>query len=239
MNVETYVLHVKKGYEDRAKNISQMLSNAGISFSFITDGDMPDITEDILDKYFVGKMHQVSPVSSCALKHILACEQVVSKGLDGALLFEDDMILYDNFNEVYAQCIEELAQRGINNALVSFEDSSLHFVPRSQRKKGIHLYRAKRDRFTGCLFITKQCAQMILDYIAEHKCHIAIDCFHRYLIKEIGLPYYWCHPAITTQGTHNGLYMSSINEKSARKQTYRKLTWKLKLAYKKIIYWFR
>ena len=57
--------------------------------------------------------------------------------------------------------------------------------------------------------------------------------------KQIGLNYYWCHPTIATQGTHNGLFASSICEQSANKQHYRSLTWKAKLAYKKFLYLLR
>ncbi|WP_153881082.1 hypothetical protein [Bacteroides uniformis] len=48
MQEKVLVLHVKKGYEERARHIEQMLHEKGIEFEYVTDGDKPDITADIL-----------------------------------------------------------------------------------------------------------------------------------------------------------------------------------------------
>lgn len=239
MQEKVLVLHVKVGYEERAKHIESMLRNKQIPFEYITDGDQPDITEEILDRYFTGDMHKITPATSCALKHFYAYERILQNNWDGALILEDDMIFYNNFIKVFDRCMQECKDKDYSNILISFEDSSLHFVPRSQRKKGIHLYPARRDRFTGCLYISRECAQLIMNYVAQYKCNLPIDLLHKDLITKASLPYYWCHPTIATQGTHTGLYSSSICEQSARKTNYRKYTWKAKLAYKKLLYWLR
>lgn len=234
-----FVLHVKRGYEDREEHIRRMMEKMGIEFEFLLGGDVDDLTPEVLDRYFAGEMREAKPATSCAMKHLLACEQIVERGLEGALVIEDDMVLYENFCRVFDECVQEMRREGIREALISFEDSALRFVPRSRRRRGKHLYIAERDRFTGCLYVTHSTAQRILDYVAEHGCDAPIDLFHKLLIARIGLRYYWCHPCIATQGTHNGMFPSSINAKSARKQRYRAWTWQFKLAYKKLIYLFR
>lgn len=233
------VLHVKKGYEERERLMRDVLGKAGLDFEFILDGDLEDLTPERLERYFTGEMKQVAPYTSCTMKHLLACEYVIEHQLPGALVLEDDMILYKNFRKVFAECMEELARDHIDAALINFEDSALRFVPGRQRRWGKHLYRAQRDRFAGCYYVTQAAAKMIMDYVYEKKCDRISDVFHKSLIERIGLPYYWCHPCIATQGTHNGLLPSSLNEQSAAKQRYRANTWKLKLAYKKLIYLFR
>ena len=82
-------------------------------------------------------------------------------------------------------------------------------------------------------------AKKIVDYVNNNKCDLPADLFHKALITRIGLPYYWCHPCIATQGTHNGIFPSSICAASAKKQHYRAWTWQLKLAYKKLLYLMR
>lgn len=233
------VLHVKKGYEERERFMRKVLGSAGLDFEFILDGDLDDLTPEVLDRYFTGEMKQVAPYTSCTMKHLLACEYVLNHRLPGALVLEDDMMLYKNFRKVFAECMEEMERDHIENPLINFEDSALRFVPGSQRRKGKHLYRATRDRFAGCYYLSYGAAEQIMNYVREHKCDQISDVFHKSLITRIGLPYYWCHPCIATQGTHNGLFPSSLNEQSARKQRYRANTWKLKLAYKKLIYLFR
>lgn len=233
------VLHVKDGYEERARNIEKMLGDRKIPFKYVIDGDKEDITSEVLNCYFSGEMCAVNAATSCALKHLYAYEYIIRHHLPGALVLEDDMILYDRFISVFNECMEECKERNLSNILISFEDSSLHFVPRSQRIAGLHLYTGKRDRFTGCYYISYDCAVLIMKYVYKYKCDLPIDRFHTALITRANLPYYWCHPTIATQGSHTGLYPSSISEASSRKRSYRRLTWKLKLIYKKMLYWLR
>ena len=72
MQEKVLVLHVKVGYEERAKHIEHMLHDKQVSFEYITDGDQADITEEVLDRYFVGAMHNITAATSCALKHFYA-----------------------------------------------------------------------------------------------------------------------------------------------------------------------
>ena len=233
------VLHVKAGFEEREQHIRRMLDAMNIEFEFLLDGDMSDLTQEVLDCYFTGKMKQVTPVVSCAMKHLLAYKLIVERQLPGALVLEDDMLLYKNFHKVFDECIDEMKRNGIDDAIISFEDSTLCFVPGSQRQKKRHLYLASKDRFTGCYYITFRTAKKIMEYVSVHKCDTAIDVFQKALITRIALPYYWCHPCIATQGTHNGLFPSSINAKSAKKQRYRAWTWHIKLFYKNLLYLLR
>lgn len=179
MQEKVLVLHVKKGYEERARHIEQMLHEKGIEFEYVTDGDKPDITADILDHYFADQMHQVTAATSCALKHLYAYERILQNNWNGALILEDDMIFYKHFIPIFNKCMQECKERELPNIFISFEDSSLHFVPKSQRKKGILLYPAKRDRFAGCYYISRECAQLIINYVATHKCHLPSTSFTR------------------------------------------------------------
>lgn len=233
------VLHVKNGYDDRARHIEAMLGSRNIPFIYILDGDIPDLTNNKLVKYFTEGMRKPVASTSCTLKHIYAYEYIVSHGLDGALILEDDMILYKNFESIFQKCMQERKNRMLDSCLISFEDSNLQFVKGSARIKGQHLYVAERDRFAGCYYISAECACQILDYIRINKCDAPVDVFHSELISRINLPYYWSYPTIATQGSHCGLFASSISKKSARKRLYRKLTWVMKRIYKTILYRLR
>lgn len=233
------VLHVKNGYDDRKAHIDKMMEEWGFNFHYILDGDKSDLTQERFDRYFAESMKVADAVTSCCMKHFLAYEYIKENCPEGALIVEDDMIFYKNFAKVFGECMEEIETRGIKNALFSFEDSTLQFVKGSERIKGQHLYKKNKDRFTGCFFCMQETAKSILDYIEKNKCDIAIDLFHTKLEHEGVIEYYWCDPCIATQGSHVGLFPSSINEKSAKKQTYRKYTWGLKLAYKKLLYRLR
>lgn len=230
------VLHVKKGYEQREQHIRQMLQAHHLHFRFILDGDIADLTDQSLRCYFTGDiMSSTSAHTSCAMKHFLAYKHILEHHLKGALVLEDDAVLYKSFDRIYRACLSEIDMRGLKNALVSFEDSSLHLVPHSERKKGQYLYKHDRDRFTGAYYCTYEAAALIMHYVETHKCHLPIDRFHAALINLAGLNYYWCHPCIATQGTHSGCFRSSISTKSAQRQPYRRLSWPVKLAYRSVL----
>ncbi len=232
------VLHVKKGYEDREQHINAMMGRMNLEFEYILDGDIADLNPEVLDRNFkVGEIGELSMASlSCSMKHLLAYRYIVDHNLKGALILEDDMVLYDNFIQFFNDSIVELSDRINDPVLVSYEDSSLHFVPRSKRVKGQYLYENKKDRFAGAYYCIRRAAEHITEYVDKHKMDLPIDLSHTYLVNNAGLRYCWCHPCIATQGSHSGLFASSIQ---SSKQAYKFFSWKMKLAYKKLMYFFR
>lgn len=241
-NTKIYVLHVKKGYEEREQHIVKLMKNMNLSFEWILDGDMDDITEEILDTYFKENsvMHEVAPHTSCALKHFLTYRNIVENQLPGAIVLEDDIILYPNFKKVFEELLREIDTQDIKNPIVYLEDDALKFVPRSLRKKGQHLYRiVNSSHFTGCMYVTYGAAKHILDVVEREKTDLPIDVYHEYLLQHRDLNLLFCHPFIATQGSHTGLFASSINAQSAKKQKKRQYTWLLKKWYKQLLYFCR
>ena len=236
MNFPVYVLHVKKGYEEREANIEKMLSGQNMQFEYVLDGDIPDITDEILDRYFAGSMHVVGAEASCSLKHILACQRLVDSDREGALILEDDIVLYRHFPRRLQALLDECRDRGITDFLLSLEESNLMYVPRSRRHPGVHVYKADRDRFAGCYYITRGAAKILLDRLGRRPMDIPIDVFHSRLIAEIGFPYYWAHPALATQGSHNGYFSSSISDKRASSRLRLRMAWHIKRLYKQMLY---
>lgn len=233
----TFVMHVKNGYEKRAGHIEKMLGRLGIPFEYILDGDIPDITDDIINSYFTGtEMTDATAPVSCALKHLLACERMLDAGLPDALMLEDDIMLHGNFVSVFNKSVEQArayAAATPGPVMVSYEDTRLRFVPRSRRKKGIVIYKGDRDRMTGAYYINAAAARLIVDYARNHKIDRPIDLFHCDLLRRGLLTYFWCQPTIATQGSHTGAFASAIN---FNKSMLSPLMWRLKLSYKKILY---
>ena len=234
-----YVLHVKQGYDERALHMEKMLKHQGMEFEYVLDGDIPDLTYKVLTRYFTGAMRTAGAEASCALKHIIAYERLIKSGNEGALILEDDIVLYNNFTKRLKLLLDECAELSISDYLLSLEESNLMYVPRSRRVKGIHIYKAERDRFTGCYYITRGASLMILERIRRYPMDRPIDRFHTLLISEVGFPYFWSMPALATQGSHSGYFTSSISNRRAASQLRLRLTWQLKRWYKKLLYWLR
>lgn len=234
---KVFVLHIKHGYEYRAEHIQNMMSALRIPFEFILDGDIADLNEKILDAYFkTPMMHNFCARASCSYKHLLAYNQILKSGLDGALILEDDIILHHDFPEIFNKCMRELHLLKNDTAIISFEDSRLRFVPRSERVRGKYLYEGKKDRMAGAYYITKAAAKVIVDYVKSNKFDRPIDLLHAHLLDQNKITYYWCQPTVATQGSFSGKFGSSI---STKKEYAASLVWLFKLNYKKLLYEFR
>lgn len=238
MNIKTLVIHATH-LTERNRRIRQQLDRLGIDYDFILEGDKKDLTEDILDTYFTkgSVMHEANGAASCAMKHILACQYIIKNGLKGALILEDDIELHSDFKEKFEQSMEEYHKYHTDKpVIISYEDSTLQFVPHSQRKPGQMLYPADKGRYTGAFFINDKGAKAVIDTINKEKCHLPIDGYHIYLIGKGVLTALWCQPAIATQGSFTGLYSSAIKQ---RRHGFIRLRWYLKLYYKRFLYFLR
>lgn len=235
-----FVLHVRKGYEKRKQHIESMLGKMDIPFEYILDGDICDLTDDVLDKYFCGEtMTGKYPFTSCSYKHLLAYKEIVNRNMEGALILEDDIFLQKKFVRTFNKSMEELRQYSAEHpepVIISYEDTRLRFVPRSKRIKGTVIYKGDRDRMTGAFYINREAAKLLIEYAETHKFDLPIDLTHCKLLREGRLTYFWSQPTVATQGSHTGAFSSAIN---FNKSIFHPISWQFKLHYKKLLYFFR
>lgn len=229
--LKIYVLHVKEGYADRARHIEQMMARLGLSFEWVLDGDIADLTPERVARWFAQGCPLRPAEKSCAMKHLLACERIVESGADGAVVLEDDIVLRSNFEETVLRSLRELP---LEASIVNYEDSRLRFVEHSRRRKGQLLYAGDRDRFTGCLYLNRAGAEAVLHAASTGGIDRPIDHYHRHLLETGQVKYWWCEPCVATQGSFNGLFSSSVA--SARGKA---AVWRLKRAWRRLLYRFR
>ena len=238
--MKIYVIHAAK-LKERGESIDRMLHSKGLDYEFVLEADLENLNKDLLCKYFLrGKEMTEKPLPrySCATKHFLTYEKIIKEGLEGALVLEDDIVLYDDFLKYFPRSIEELNSRFAGRpAMISYEDSSLRFVPRSQRKKGQMLYPGIKGRMAGAYYMSRQCAEVILKDLDTNKCPVPdADTYHYELLKRGIIDYLWCHPTLATQGSFSGQFKSTLSSKKDRMAVIR---WWFKKNYKKLLYWFR
>ncbi|MBD5234148.1 MAG: lipooligosaccharide biosynthesis protein LpsA [Bacteroidales bacterium] len=228
-----FVLHVQNGYEERGAHIEKMMSELGIDFKYILRGDKSELTPEVMSCYFdpSGELGVPSGATSCAYKHLLACEEIIAANLPGALIFEDDIVLKPDFAEIALKSIEELPD---TPSIINYEDTRLRFVPASMRQRGKVLYPGDRDRFAGALYINRSGAEVIVNEAKARKLGVPIDIFHRQLLDDHSISYWWVHPCVATQGSFNGKFKSSLSSDRAKV-----IVWKLRRLYRKLLYRFR
>lgn len=237
--MKTLVIHPPH-LKERGEHIDRMLHNIGLDYEFVNEGNDEEHVKAYLEKYLRNgqeDMLRQVPRSLCTISHFLAYERIVSEGLEGALVLEDDILLHSDFKPEFDRSIEEYSKNYQNRKIIiSYEDSPLWFVPRSMRQKGRMLYPGYRDRLSGAYFINRNAAEAILEHLKIHKCDRAIDLYHYQIIEDKVIEYLWCHPTIATQGTATGAFGSSLSKNRKR---MRKLSWILQKNYKQLLYWFR
>lgn len=234
------VIHAAK-LKERGEFVDRMLRGIGMDYEFISAADLEDLSKDMLCMYFSHGEEMAAkllPRYSCATKHLLAYEKIVNEGMDGALILEDDIVLHDDFLKYFNKSIDEFKMRFSGMpVMISYEDSSLQFVPRSMRKKGQLLYYGKKDRMAGAYYMSRKCAEVILDDLRTNKCPTTdADTYHYNLLKRGVIKYLWCQPALATQGSFTGQFKSTLSSKKDRMIVFR---WWFKKNYKKLLYWFR
>ena len=190
---KVFVCHVKTGYQDREQHITQMLGRMKMPFEFITEGDIADLTPEVLNHYFGGGMKKVDAQTSCAYKHILACKAIVDQQLDGALVLEDDICLNEScFAKIFNKSLDELNELSSGASMISYEDTRLRFVPRSKRQKNKVLYVGDRDRMTGAYYVNHEAAKLVLQpTIASQGSHTGRFASTLNLHKSVFLPFLW------------------------------------------------
>jgi glycosyl transferase family 25 len=217
-----------------------MLDQKGMAFEFINEGKDNRRIQSYLNLWMKNgqeNMLERVPRVLCTVSHFLVYQRIVAEKAEGALILEDDNVLHDDFLPKFEQSLEEYRQHYADKkVLISYEDSSLLLIPRSQRKKGKMLYEGKRDRLSGAYFINHLAARAILDHLENKHCDRAIDCYHNLLIQEGVVDYFWCHPALATQGSFTGAFRSALSKKKDRMI---EISWWFKKNYKQLLYWFR
>lgn len=231
---KVYIVHVKKGFEERKKSIDSQMAKFGISVEYMLDGDMNELTPQRLALYFRDAMQTVSPEASCSIKHLLIYEDMVKNEVKDALIFEDDIFLMNNFISVFNETITELHNRTDiepNKSLISYENSTLRLIQKDELNKDQHLYLREAGRCAGAYYFSLPLAKMLLDKCKIDKMAVPIDWYHNELSTEKLIDIYWCHPAIAEQGSQNGKFDSSLDLRK-RNTWWRRLKWNFRKLFK-------
>jgi GR25 family glycosyltransferase involved in LPS biosynthesis len=205
--MKIYVLHCGN-LTNRKKHILEQFRLHNISnFEFIEKYDVSEITDDecsIFDEnYKKTKM-------SLFLKHIY-CYQLIIRdhNSDTSLIFEDDVILSDDFNNILSKYIKELPKD--YDMLFIGSGYNLH-IDKQQLIDDKHIYDNPYTRCTDSYIITNNCAHQIYEYFinGDDKINLPIDFWLNKVIVNNKLKVYWSEPTIVSQGSQSGLFELSI-----------------------------
>ena len=180
--MKVFVTHYTKLCERKADILEQFQKHDISDYEFIEKFDQGSLSDEEV-AMFATDIHPA--VMSLTLKHIYAYRQIKDR-YDHALIFADDVILCENFSEIFAKYVAELPA-----------DYDMLFIG------------------DGCKFhiephMSKKCAVKLCEYIERNSyIRLSTDLWMNTMMRQCNLKVYWAEPTIVTQGSESGKYKST------------------------------
>ena len=152
-----------------------------------------------------------------SLSHFYAYKQISDK-YDNGLIFEDDVILSENFIDILKKYMSQLPKNYdmlfIGNGCNLHIENHKLISNKNIYKKCLYPTNWGGDgasRCTDSYIISKKCANKLYEYInnLKYKINLEIDWWLNVAARDNKFKVYWAEPTIVTQGTQNGLFTSS------------------------------
>jgi glycosyl transferase family 25 len=151
-----------------------------------------------------------------SLSHFYAYKQISDK-YECALIFEDDVVLSDNFidklNNYMSQLPENFDMLFIGDGCNLHIENDKLIPNKNIYEKCLYPTSWGGDGASRCCdsyIISKNCANKLCEYIKKsNKINLPIDWWLNVASRDNIFKVYWAEPTIVTQGTQNGLFTSS------------------------------
>ena len=210
------VIHYDKLIE-RKKHILKQLDNAGLNdFEFVSNHGKDKLTRIEKSKFNNLKDGEIS-----LMLHHFECYKIISEKYEYAIIFEDDVILGDNFKNRIEKNISDLPEDW--DMLFFGEGHGVH-IPQYRQSPGVNIYKKLTDlknKMTGGIDGSTRCAD---SYIVSKKCaQKLVQVINILQITSIPLDHllnkinhlckfniYWAEPTLAVQGTSNGTFKTSV-----------------------------
>lgn len=211
MDYPCYVLHVKKGFEEREKSIVAQFEKLSLSFTWILDFDIPELGREVLEKYRYHGSQLRDAEISCCLKHIAAWEKIAAGSHDGGFVFEDDALIdCGKFEEIVMAAIAEFNSDRLEVGCLCLGDGCAMHVPWTKLKRGKRLYRAEQVRAADSYWLTRKAARLMLERLNNNGFFLPADHLITKIAAELHIPIFWVEPTVVCQGSHTGRFRSTI-----------------------------
>jgi glycosyl transferase family 25 len=211
--MKIFVLHYSK-LVDRKNYILEQFNKQGIiDYEFIEKYDKNEITDYESNLFDI---NYEKSTMSLHLKHNYVYN-IIAENYERALIFEDDVILCDNFIDKLNNYITQLPENF--DMLFIGDGCNLHIekhklIPNKNiYEKCLYPTSWGGDGASKCCdsyIISKKCANKLCEYIKKSdKINLPIDWWLNVASRDNDFKVYWAEPTIVTQGTQNGLFEKS------------------------------
>lgn len=196
-----------RSFHDRIAHIKEQLKRQGIQFEFIFKHDAEQLEAATIEHYFAASDLK-DQHKSLVLKHIETWRIAVARGLDRILVFEDDVILADNFVPKLIKAIE---------ATNCIEPGYLIFLSGGNTKVPFDYFLSNETLFphpiaTAEGYVTDITAiQRRLVWLEKNKITLPADHLIRHIDEAVGNCQFWLRHPIVSQGSVTGIFDSVLD----------------------------
>jgi len=195
-----YVIHSPK-LTERRQGLTRDLQKHAIMATWIEDFEPDQIGMGLLIRRWRNFRLRLAEIS-VYLKQEAVYRDMVAKGVDVALVLEDDAILGDDFKKRLSDYLMHLPA---DFDVVFLGESCGAHLPLTDNS---HFARASSCRSVSGYLVTQNCAGLFCKYLG--RIDQPIDLKLNVIIATHGLNAYWSEPPLLGNGSEQGIYKHSL-----------------------------
>jgi GR25 family glycosyltransferase involved in LPS biosynthesis len=201
-----YVIHYTPLKERKQHIIDEFARHNITDYEFIESFDKEALTESDKTK-FTEQLNEGQ--KSIISKHLEAYRKIAT-GYDAySLIFEDDVVLSDNFNQILQSYMSQFLPQ--NGDMLFISDCAELHMHKGLLKSNSNIYKktllptfwggAGGSRGTDAYIVSATCARRILHYVQTltYKINTASDHWLNQVMMDLSLKVFWAEPTLVTQ----------------------------------------
>lgn len=202
-----------RSFADRIAHVTRELARHDISFEFVFEHDADVIPAELIERRF-GPSDMSRGHQSLDLKHIDTWERAVAAGHQRVLVFEDDVVLAEDFPSAFARAMNEATRLAPGWAIYLGRGDN-HHVGRGDVLTA--LVPGGELPATDALVFDLEAARRRLAYLETHRITRPADWLTRQTDAAVGVAHWWLARPIVEQGSMNGTFASVLDQKRRRR----------------------
>jgi GR25 family glycosyltransferase involved in LPS biosynthesis len=211
--MKIFIIHYKKLVDRKIFILNQFKKYNITNYEFI-EIDRDELYEQNISIF---QENYCKSQIAISLSHFYAYKQI-SENYDSGLIFEDDIILSDNFLNIFNNYITQLPE---NFDMLFIGDGCNFHIQKNKLIQNSNIYEkclypttwggGGATRCTDSYLVNKKCAKILCEYInnLSYKINLPIDWWLNIAARDNIFKVYWAEPTIVTQGTQNGVFKTS------------------------------
>jgi glycosyl transferase, family 25 len=208
-----FVLSVR-AFTDRIEHMRAEMARFGIRFEWVFDFDPDSIDPALLERTFAPSDLKITH-QSLVLKHAATWRACVEGNLRRVLVLEDDVVLARNFPRVFDRALQE-ADRLAPGYLIYLGCGDNRYVEEAANAATALVPGGPLSAADAIVF-DREAARRRLNWMSRHRVTRPADWLMREVDRECGTPHFWLSEPVVEQGSMNGRFASSLDEKRRRR----------------------